>query len=174
MNKITIIISSILLFAIIGIGVLLWQTRVKTAYVDMAKVYNTFKLKEELERKLQFSQKQRERVIDSLEIQLKTLSNKIELEQGRNKEDLRTFELKREEYALREQQIKEDNQAQAENYKEQIWKQLDQYVQDFGDAKGYDYIFGVDESYTIFYKNESHDITTELLEYVNKKYQGKK
>jgi hypothetical protein len=50
---------------------------------------------------------------------------------------------------------------------------LNQYIDDYGKAKGYDYIFGADDSYTFLYFNKKNEITEELKSYVKERYLAK-
>ncbi len=84
------------------------------------------------------------------------------------------FQVKREEYFGKKQQFEEDNQRMNQQFQEQISKQINQYIQDYGKDKKYDYIFGAEGSGAIMHANEKHDITKEVLAYVNDRYKGKK
>jgi outer membrane protein len=145
----------------------------QTAYVNINLLYNSFSLKDELEKKLTKTQKEREKILDSLEVELKVLSKKIQLENQKNAQDINAFLLKKENFSLKEQQFNEDGEAQAEEYKTQIWKRLKQYVNEYGKKKGYDFILGMDEGYTLLYSDEGKNITEEVKSYVNERYSGK-
>lgn len=144
----------------------------RTAYVKVDEVYNSFPLKVELEKQLQTTQKEREKIMDSLKTDLKLLSMKIEAEKSKNVNDINLFYLKRDQLAEKEERFLQDTEAQMQNYKDQIWKQLNQYIKDFGTENGYDYIFGVDDSYQMLFYKERHNITSEMKKFVNGKYEG--
>ena len=55
----------------------------------------------------------------------------------------------------------------------QILGQMTQYIKDFGNENGYDFIFGEDNTGTILYGKPTADITSEVIEFINQKYQGK-
>ena len=58
--------------------------------------------------------------------------------------------------------------AMDDQYTSEIWKQLNQYMQDFQKDKSYTYVFI--KSNVI--ADESKDVTKEALEFVNKKFKG--
>ena len=48
-----------------------------------------------------------------------------------------------------------------------------QYIKDYGIQNNYILIFGVSGQGNIMYANDGLDATEEVIEYVNKRYQGK-
>lgn len=142
----------------------------KTAYIDLSKLYKEFTLKKELEAKLLVVQQQRTEILDSLELELKILAK--QLDDGGAKEKLSIYNVKKETYLLKAKEFEEDNETLITQYDEQIWKQLNQYVKDYGSSKNYEYIFGVTGDGVLMYANEGNDITDKVKEYVNAKYQG--
>lgn len=166
------------IFTIIGliiiIGILLVSTfnQTKTGWVDLNKVYKDFILKKELEKKLESTQQARKKITDSLELQLKVLLKQINMENAKDKNKVEVFSLKKEEYLVKKQQFDEDNNTMAQQYDAQIYKQLNQYVQDFGKSKNYTYIYGADGSGNLMYADSENDISDEVLVFVNERYKG--
>ncbi|MEO5643578.1 MAG: OmpH family outer membrane protein [Bacteroidia bacterium] len=143
----------------------------KTAYVDLVMVYNQFKLKEELDSKLQSIQMTRKSILDSMELQLNVLGQKLQMRQ-RDTAGQVYYMQKREQLINHQQQFEQDNNTIAQHYQEQIWKQLNQYVRDFGKEYSYTYVFGGEGSGAVMYADDSHDVTGEVKEYINKHYKG--
>lgn len=77
-------------------------------------------------------------------------------------------------YLIKENQFNQENQGLFDQYNEQIWKQLNQYIEDYGRDNGYDYLLGASGQGAIMYANEAQDLTKEIIFYVNNKYSGKK
>jgi outer membrane protein len=146
----------------------------KTAYVNIREVFNGFDLKKDYERKLTITKTQRQAITDSLETELKILGKKIETENGKNKDDINTFSVKRESYFQKKKIFDEDNQAQTEKYDTEIIGQLNQYIRDYGKENGYTYIYGGDGTGSLLYAEDTRNITKEMLGYVNEKYRGEK
>lgn len=144
----------------------------KTAYLDMQSVFNDFKLKHTLENKLTNAEAARKSVLDSMLMQLKIMDEEL----SRKPDNVlvrRLYETGKEEYIEKEQQFKEDSQRQAEEYDKQIWKQLNQYISQYGKENNYSLILGADGSGHVMYAEEKMNITAEVKEFVNNKYDGK-
>lgn len=148
------------------------DTQPKIVYVDSAKLYTEFELTKELSSKMENTFGIRKQMLDSLEIEVYSLSRQIEAEEGKNKERIALFEMKRAEYTMKKQQFEEDNQLQSQQYNEQITKQFNQYMNDFGKEKGYDVILGATGDGGIMYANETIDVTEDALKFINEKYNG--
>ncbi len=149
----------------------------KTAYVELNMIYNDFQMKKELEAKLTNVQQTRKTILDSLELRLKVLSAQLRGMAQQDKkvmaEQAGRFEALREEYFTKQKMFSEDNDRTTGQYSEQIWKQINQYVKDYGKENGYAYIFGADGSGALMYGTEKENITDKLKAYVNERYQGK-
>lgn len=69
--------------------------------------------------------------------------------------------------------FEQEQQETSAKYQERIWKQLNQYVYDYGKKNGYTYIYGAQQNGSLMYAEESQDITEDLIEYANRKYSGR-
>lgn len=146
----------------------------KVAYVDLNEVYNDFQLKKELESKLKNTQNQRKTILDSIRIQLNLLKAKVTSAPKPDEDFIRQFEYKRQEYLLKEKQFSEENDNLSQQYTDQIMKQMNQYVEDYGKSKNYDWIQGAKGDGGLMYVNKKFNITKEVLEYINSRYKGEK
>jgi outer membrane protein len=145
----------------------------KVAYVNLSKLYNEFEMKKELEAKLMNVQQARKTILDSIGLTLDQMSLKVQ--NTKDGDPLRIdFERKRQELAYKQQDFDQDNQALTEQYTSQIWKQINQYVQDYAKANDYDFIFGGDGSGVLMYGNDKKNITEEVKSYINQQYKGVK
>jgi len=89
-------------------------------------------------------------------------------------EGLRKFEIKKQEYLMKQKSFEEDNQLLTQNYDGQIWKQINQYVKDYGKGKEYELIIGSAGNGSVMYSLDKLNITKEVLEYINSSYRGEK
>ena len=144
----------------------------RIVYVELSTIYNDFPLKKELESKLINVQNSRSALLDSLKIKLNALS--LEIHSPKDAEAIERFKYMKQEYLLKQKNFEEDNQAITQQYSDQIWKQINQYVKDYGKEKGFTYILGTDGTGTVMYGDDSKDITKELSVYVNGRYKGEK
>lgn len=167
------IIFQYLLIFSLGAFIFLRKSDVpKTAYINTIELYNSFKLKQELEKKLTASQNARKSVLDSLMFNLKMLNGRLQAN-SKDQELFNHFSMQKQYYLEQEQLMKEDNERQANDYNTKVWNQLNQYVKDYAVQHGYDYIYGADGSGSLMYASDAMEITTALKEYVNQKYEGK-
>ena len=164
----------VLTFALLIGGSLfyLYKQRVKVVYVNTYSLYNEFKLKKELEEKLKKSELARRVILDSIKGKIQLLSvSQVGVNSAETEARLNNL---KEAYFLKEKEFNKENESQAQSYTDQVWEQLNQYVKDFGSEKGFDYILGATGEGNLMYAKESNDISKDLIEYVNKKYEGKK
>ena len=143
----------------------------KTAYINSITLYNNFEMKQEYEKKLAATVNTRKWILDSLMMDLKVYNEQIksgkadELKIGR-------FALLKQSYLEREKTFTEDNEKLKEEYNQAIWTQLNQYIKEFGQEHGYDYIFGADGSGNIMFASEAVEITKGIEQYANARYKG--
>ena len=168
------IATLIVAFTAMVISMLNYMARPKSAYVDLSKVYNEFTLKKELELQLTSVISLRQAQLDSLKLELNALGRTYQNETDvKRKKELEIQYLnKREEFLLKENSFSDENERLTVQYDQQIWKQINQYVRDFGTRNGYDYIYGAEGTGALMYGSENENITEEIVGYVNKSFKG--
>jgi len=171
-TKIFVIISVINLAGLIYLYLLSGKQNENVVFINTSEVFDQFTLKKELEMKLTQTKNARQAVLDSLELQFKILLEQAEIKNKKiivSKEDI---ELKRKEYLLKKQKFEEDNEMLARQYDEQIWNQLNQYIQDYGKEKELDIIMGTTGQGNLMYADNVLNITNTIVEYVNRRFTG--
>jgi outer membrane protein len=163
---------AVVALATLGVTLMIWMNKPKTAYVDLGKVYSEFTLKKELEGKLQQVQLTRKSQLDSLELDLNVLVKNIQSNEEKAALLQGDFQVKRQQYALKSQSIDEEASRLTQTYDDQIWKQLNQYIREFGKSNSYQYIFGAEGSGALMYADDSDNITEQMVAYVNNRYKG--
>jgi outer membrane protein len=166
------IISTILVF---GVYFLIESKQKKIVFVKLSYLYEGFQMKKDLEQKYNSLEKSRKAILDSLELELKLETQMLD-SKGKNlsKSEYQDFDQKRERYYLKKQQFEEDNTAVANQYSDQVFKRINQYVADYGKIKGYDLIIGADGSGVVMHGNDALDITNDVLFFLNNSYTGVK
>jgi len=157
---------------IMAATVLVMSTRKaeKIAYVNIETLYNDFQMKQELEGKFKNVQNMRTGILDSLELQLKLVSQQIT--SPNDKEGIARYQMLRQNYAAKENEFAQSNEETMNQYGNQIWKQLTQYVKQYGKEHGYLYVLSQESRGAVLYGNEAEDITNAVKEYVNAQYKG--
>jgi outer membrane protein len=160
----------------LGIFIYHKSVKKKVGYIEIKKVFNGFQMKKELEEKFKQTANSREKIVDSLALNLKLISKQLneqkETKEGINKDLAYMFEIKREEYLKLKGQFTEDNTALSQKYDGQILEQLTQYILEYGKTNNYELIFGADGSGNLMYANEGLNISDDISIYVNNKYKG--
>ena len=167
------------LFAVLGIiGLIvlsLWIYhncfKPKVGYVDVPKVFNGFEMKKQYQEKYKKTETIRKRVVDSLSFELQLLSKK--LKDNPKDENLKNeFDLRREDFFKRKNQIEQDNTALSGQYDKEILGQMSQYILDYGKNNNYDLILGADGNGVLMYANGKMNISEEITKYINSRYKG--
>jgi Skp family chaperone for outer membrane proteins len=154
---------------ILGVGgVCLWLGSLgkshKVAFIQNQQVFDEFKGKKEMEQKLVKTQEKQKHFLDSLEIELRLAA------QQKNAEKYQRLELK---YTKIRQEILETNDKQKEQMVSQLLKQINTYAQEYAQKEGYDYILGAAGGGSVIFVQPKYDITKEVIQYINGKYEGK-
>ena len=175
MKKLNIIILlSALVVLSIAFSSYVFVNQPKVAFVHVQDVYNEFDYKKELENKFETIKTARIRILDSLEIQINVLAKNIQNSEVNKEMNMQNYQYLVAQYQNKQQVFTEDNQAVSEQYTEQIWNQLNQYIEEFGKENNYDFIHGADGSGSVMHANQGYNITDELKNFVNERYQGGK
>lgn len=141
-------------------------------YVVITDLYNGFDMKKEMEKKYMSAKSSREKILDSLELELKLISSRIRNENEKNRETIAAFDTKRDEYLERKKTYEEDNNALSKKYDGEILTQLNQYVKNYGEENGYTYIFGSDGNGSLMFAADAQNITKDVCSYINLQYKG--
>lgn len=166
-------------FAVTSVSLTIFQLNRDQNFVvvDLAKLYSEFEMKKQLEGQMTNVQDIRQKNLDSLELTLNILSRTIQnLDPNKDKAEYEAksneFEVRKQEYLYKQNLMNQDNDAMSQQYNEQIWKQLNQYVEDYGKANDIECIIGGDGSGNVMYSEGDVNMTDELVVYCNARYQG--
>ncbi|MBN8641161.1 MAG: OmpH family outer membrane protein [Flavobacteriales bacterium] len=158
-NKPYTIITAVIILILVSIFYIIYNQHSKLVFVDNSKLFNEFKMTKDL---VKVGEKQvalMNRNLDSLSFILKS-SNNTEIQKELT---LKIIEQRR--------QINEFQNNFTNTNSENIWKRINEYVKDFSVKNNYDLVVGSQVN-GVFYGKPELDTTDELLEYINKKYEG--
>ena len=147
------------------------QTTGKIGYLDLSKVFDNYdKTKEydaQLEAKHQAYEKERNQKVDKL----KEAQGKLALMKEEEKDKLtKDIEAMREELIAYDQAQKTDLTKQRDEKIREILLEIENIVSDFSKKEGYDLILN---DRVLIYGNESMDVTSKVLDILNKSYNKK-
>ena len=171
-NNLTIICAVLCCVICLGVTGYTWINQPKTAYVNLGQVFKEFDGKKELEATLVQIQQRQKLMLDSLNLKFDLFQKQL-LEQGLNRQEVQyAYEAQRVHIQQTTQRITEQQQNQQQEFTENIWNQIDQYVRDYGEENGYNYIHGANGNGSLMYVSEGYDITDDIIEFLNLKYAG--
>jgi outer membrane protein len=171
-------IKSIMIWLVLGLIVVYlafehFAGRPKTGFIIIQDIYSQFEMKKELQKKYESAHNTRKRIADSMVMSIRMLGQKIDAEKGKDTSDISHFKAMRMDYYERKQRSDQDDSAQSKQYDDAILNQLNQYVKDYGKENHYEYIFGNGNG-SLMDADESKNITAQVTQYVNQRYEGKK
>lgn len=174
MNRFLIIVTTILSVCALGLGIYsIIRGSGKTGYVYVESVYNGFNAKTKVEKELSVVENKQQAVLDSIKQIITQEQENLNAAKPSLKPGIQTkFDNDYQNYERLLNQFSEYNTKESQRQTDKLLKQINQYVKDFGEENGYDYIFGASGNGTLMYAKDKHDITQEVVKYINKKYAG--
>ncbi|HEY3402427.1 MAG TPA: OmpH family outer membrane protein [Ohtaekwangia sp.] len=158
MNKIIGTLCFFLAATMAVVGYLLLKNKQgKHGYVVNEIVFEKFAGKIKLEDALREVETKHRNALDSLESAVASGTT----------ESVAVYQHLREQYA-------QDEQRLSAQYTEDIWKEINQQIVAFGKEQGYDFIYGATGNGSLMYGSEAFDISEEVVDYINAKYEGEK
>lgn len=136
----------------------------KIVVVDAIRLFNGFKMKQEMEQEVAVVLKGMNARCDSLATILKAMES--------SGKDLDRTVLE----AYREARAGVDQQYESSNadINQQVWKRLNIMLADFGKQHDYGVVVGANGMGSVLYNHESYDVTDQAIKFVNNAYEVKK
>lgn len=177
-NRILLTLTTLNLLGIIFLGAYYFYHQQRVVYVDSNKLVNGYQGM--IEARKVYQQK-----ATAWKANIDTLANEVQqqifrYEKESPKMTAKERELSQELIRTKQKQLAEyqqamNNQAQQEDSKmtTDVLTQVNVYLKKYGEQKGYTIILAATEYGNLAYADDALDITTEVLEGLNKEYQGK-
>lgn len=147
----------------LGTGFFVKNTKI--GFVNNADLFAEFTGKKDNEQKLKQLEFQQKRILDSLAVQVRAVQNS----------EVKTSELQKRlegRYLTMQEEFSVELENLSQKYTDEIWQHINQYVSDYGEEKGYDVIYGTTGNGGIMYGKKDLNLTPELLNYINLRYEG--
>lgn len=154
MSKNLLFLINFSLLVALGAYIFFREAPGKKGYILNHEVFNGFAGKQELENKLNVVKAQHKAWADSVILLLQTKESQSLLKVYQD--NLANFQLQEQELSQR--------------YTSDIWKQINHYLAEFGKEKGYVFIFGASGDGNLMYADDTHNITMEVVTFINMKY----
>jgi outer membrane protein len=146
----------------------------KIGYVELVTVFQKFNMKAEMESKLNETKRVRQLTLDSMITKVFLPEDSIKSYVKNNPAKLQAFQRNKELYLTLKERYENDNANQVNDYDNQIKSQLKQYVSEYGEKNGYAYILSDDGAGYVLYANKAKNVTEEVIQFINDRYQDKK
>lgn len=130
-------------------------------YVDSVKLFEGFKMTNEMKRVGEKEFNDRKLVLDNLYSSL----------QGSSVSVLQKKELMQQ-FIQGKEELEQFNQTFASEQTQKIWSRIRSYTSEFSKDQNYQLIVGSDNKQMVLFADEKIDVTNDLLTYLNKKYEG--
>ena len=154
------------LFCVLLMGGWLYQKlSPKTAFIKAYEVYDAFDGRKELQRRFDHTMQGEKASLDSMRIEVERV---VGSQEGKQEQAQRLWR----DYQIRQQNFQAKKEALSAEYNEQVWKQINEYVQAYGKQQGYRYIFGAAGNGSLMYGEQGEDISEAVVVFINQKYQG--
>lgn len=157
---------------IFGLAAPAWAVVEKLGYVDVAKIFDGYQKTKDQDAKLQAAGKKKEEERNVIVNEVRRLKDEQALlgEEAREKKqegiDVKIRELQEFEAAARRDLGEQRNKTVRE-----IFKDIDETVQRFGERKGFDLVLN---DRVLLYRNPRYDVSAEILEELNRSYAKQK
>ena len=144
----------------------------KLVFVDVAKVLEGYQKTKDNDTSLQANAKKKQGDRDALVQNIRQLKDEVALlaEDARGKKQ-EALDAKIRELQDFESAAKRDLDAERNKAVREIFKDIDDTIQRYGERKGYDFIFN---ERALLFRNAKYDVTTDVLSELNKDYSKKK
>ena len=144
----------------------------KDVFVYNARVFEEYKGTKLIQQKLIKKQEGQKHQLDSMlaEIQVKesaVQANKLSQEQKVQ------FMTRRNEYQRLMNEYQAGNSEEFQQAQQALWVQINQYIKDYGQEQGYRFIHGATGTGNLMYADTSRDVSNQVIEYINQRYEGK-
>ncbi|WP_166959944.1 OmpH family outer membrane protein [Yeosuana marina] len=152
------------------------QKQQKIGFVDNGKVINEYQQKKDLEVKFQDKEAAFIKKYDSIESAFQVEAQKFQSNAQKMSKNI--AQAKYEELTKLKQSNNQQKQVEAQKFQQQFQTEIDSiiakvkdFVKNYGEKNGYDYILGTsDASATVLYGKDENNLTQTILDALNKEY----
>jgi outer membrane protein len=134
----------------------------KIAVIDAIKLFNAFTMKNELEGLAKGNLQAESKQLDSIgsALQMTKAMNS-------NEEEVKKLSYA---YSYMNNKLDDDYAKSNEDINTQVWKRLNPLIAEFGKKTGVHLIIGANGMGSVLYTDQYYDLTSEAIQYINKRY----
>lgn len=162
----------LLLLFIFGMTKPLFAADQKFAYVDIGKVFDEYEKTKKFDTDLQEEGKVKQKERDEKVLAIRKLKDEQAILSDDKKKDAEAgIEKKLRELEEFDQSIRQQLNEKRDTIVKEIFQDIDGLLKQYGERKGYDYIFN---DRALVFRNPKYDQTDEVLKELNESYKKKK
>lgn len=166
MNKKSLIVVLIFLsVSSISFSIYSFFTRPKIAFFEYNSIYNNCSLKKKLEEDLKKVGSVRNSQLDSLQLELTFVSDKIKSNTASDIEK-QNFEMLRDRFLNYQEKYQEENMQLKESYFNQIREYINEKAKLYAESKGYDFLLSANGDGALMFGSEKQNVTDDFLRFV--------
>lgn len=136
------------------------QQQGSSVFIENTRVFEEFEMKKDYDLKIEKELQVEKNQVDSLA---------SILSQSSDKDSLTIYAIRRE-YYVAEQAFNQKFEELSVQYTNEVNTRLNGYIKLFSEEKGYDFIFGASGQGNIMFVKDELNVTEDLINYINKKY----
>ncbi|WP_346882333.1 OmpH family outer membrane protein [uncultured Algibacter sp.] len=152
----------VLIMLVFGLYYCLGKKEDKIVYVDNIKLFNNFNMTKDIKLVEETKIKKQGKILDSLY---------AIFENSKNKED-NAFKNLQQQIAYKSKAFQELQDNYSHNLSNNVWARLNSYIKDYALIHNLKVILGTNGNGNVMYGEASINITTKILEFSNRKYEG--
>jgi len=141
-------------------------------YVDLLELFDGFDFKKERQQQYDIQRKTYQSRLDSLKLNYSSYSQSLHSDPG-NQRLQQAAQYSAEIYLQSEAYYNHVLDSLDGRFNEEVWGKINTLVEEYGKTHDHDIIIGASGSGSVMYGKEAHNITADVLEYINNKYNGK-
>lgn len=144
----------------------------REVYIVTGELFQNFDYQNELNAEYIKLKDTKDKEIENYITLLKKLQQKIKEEQNSD-QAIYDYQVGLERLQKLQNDVNDELSKISAEYNDKIWDKLNRYVTEYGKENNYKVIFGAGGDGNIMYAEESINVTSEVVEYCNNKYNGK-
>lgn len=136
-----------------------------TVFMENVKVFENFEMKKDYDKMIENEMTPQQKALDSLGLVLESYSK------SGSRDSMSIFKVRKEYYVSQKLFEKKFNEL-SQKYTNEVYTRLNEYIKAYGKEKKYDLILGSTGQGNVMFVSEAHDITEDLIKYINQKYKN--
>ena len=161
-GKILLLCVAICASSVFAVYLLVERQQKKIGVIDAVKLFDSFDLTKELEKKAKDRLQELGRQIDSV-------GNRMQMANTTHNED--ESQRLSKEYAYLKNSLQGEFETSNKEINAQVWKRLNPMLEEFGKKSGLHLIIGANGMGSVLYNDSYYDLTGDAIQFVNKKYE---